>query len=259
MIQLDGSLDAPLAERVERVAGLVRAQRGADLVVLPELWAHGAWATGSWAGAAEPLEGAVLAALRQAAADTGCVLHGGSMLERAPDGSVYNTSVVLGPDGALLAAYRKIHRFGFDGGEAAVLAAGDQVVGVDALGCRLGLATCYDLRFPELFRLLVDDGAQAFVVAASWPARRREHWQLLARARAVEDQAYVLACGQSGVQDGVELAGHSAVIDPWGRVVAEAGPDEQVLTVDVDLGDVARVRAEFPVLRDRRLTPGSRV
>nr|WP_196792189.1 carbon-nitrogen family hydrolase [Motilibacter deserti] len=254
MIQLDGSLEAPLAERVERAAGLVRAQRGADLVVLPELWAHGAWATDSWAESAAPLEGPVLDALRHAARETGCVLHGGSLLERLADGRVFNTAVVLGPDGELLATYRKIHRFGFDAGEAAVLAAGEDVATVDALGSRLGLATCYDLRFPELFRVLVDRGAQAFVVAASWPAKRREHWSLLARARAVEDQAWVFACGQAGTQAGVELAGGSLVVDPWGRVVAEAGTGEQVLEVEVDLGEVEGVRAGFPVLRDRRLS-----
>ena len=257
LIQLDGSLAAPLAERVERAVALVRGQRGADLVVLPELWAHGAWDNEHWQAHAQPLQGEVLAALQEAAIAAGCVLHGGSLLERADDGRVFNTSVVLGPDGMLLATYRKIHTFGFDAGEAVLLAPGEAVVTVDALGARLGLATCYDLRFPELFRLLVDAGAQAFVIPASWPAKRLEHWRLLARARAVEDQAWVFACAQSGQQSGVELCGHSAVIDPWGRVAAEAGPGEQVLTADVDLAAAARVRAEFPVLRDRRLSPKS--
>jgi predicted amidohydrolase len=253
LLQLDGSLDLPTDERVRRATGLVREQRGADLVVLPELWVQGAWATDRWEQDAEPLHGPTLQALAAAAMDTGCHVHGGSVLERADDGRLYNTSLLVGPDGALLASYRKVHRFGFDAGEAAVLAAGEEVVAVDAAGARLGLATCYDLRFPELFRLLVDAGAQVVVVTASWPAARREHWTLLARARAVEDQAWVLACGQAGEQAGVALAGSSLVVDPWGRVVAEAGEGEQVLTAEIDVDLVAQTRAGFPVLRDRRL------
>ena len=98
----------------------------------------------------------------------------------------------------------------------------------------VGIATCYDLRFPELFRGLVDAGAEMFVLSAGWPERRRSHWTLLARARAVENQAYVLACGTAGTHAGVLQAGHSIVVDPWGEVLAEAGADEEVLTVEFD-------------------------
>lgn len=117
----------------------------------------------------------------------------------------------------------------------------------------LGLATCYDLRFPELFRGLVDAGATTMVVSAGWPARRREHWTLLSRARAVEDQAYVLACATAGTHAGVEQSGHSLVVDPWGEVLAEAGPGETVLTVDLDPAKVAETRDQFPALKDRTL------
>lgn len=117
----------------------------------------------------------------------------------------------------------------------------------------LGLATCYDLRFPEQFRLLVDAGAELLTIPAGWPSRRLEHWRLLARARAVESQAYVLACCTAGTHAGVGQAGHSMVIDPWGTVVAEAGPDEEVLQADLDPGQVTTIRAGFPVLRDRVL------
>ncbi len=114
------------------------------------------------------------------------------------------------------------------------------------------MTTCYDLRFPELYRLLLDEGAQLIVVPAGWPAARLEHWLLLLRARAVENQLFVIGCNQVGMQEGVELAGHSAVVDPWGRILAEAAADEEVLTVDLDLALVAKIRDEFPVLRDRR-------
>lgn len=180
-------------------------------------------------------------------------LHAGSVVERDGSGGLYNTSLVFDPEGGLRAAYRKIHRFGFDEGEAVVMGGGREIVTAAAPFGILGLATCYDLRFPEQFRLLVDAGAQILAIPAGWPSRRLEHWRLLARARAVESQAFVLACCTAGTHAGVEQAGHSMVVDPWGTVLAEAGPDEEVLHVDLDPGQVATVRAEFPVLRDRIL------
>ncbi|MEU9110783.1 carbon-nitrogen family hydrolase [Streptomyces sp. NPDC048483] len=239
--------------RRTRVASLVREQTGSDLVVLPELWPVGAFAAELFATEAEPLTGPTHAAMAAAARDAEVWLHAGSVIERAADGTLYNTSLVFSPDGRLAATYRKIHRFGFDQGEAVLLGAGDRAVTVGLPGTTVGLATCYDLRFPELFRQLVADGAELLVVPAGWPARRRAHWSLLARARAVENQCYVLACGTAGTHAGVEQAGHSAVVDPWGEVLAEAGPDEEVLTVDLDPAKVAKTRADFPVLRDRVL------
>ncbi|MFH8567715.1 carbon-nitrogen family hydrolase [Streptomyces sp. NPDC017993] len=239
--------------RRTRVASLVREQSAADLVVLPELWPVGAFASDLFAAEAEPLDGPTHDAMASAARDAGVWLHAGSVIERDADGTLYNTSLVFSPDGRLAATYRKIHRFGFDQGEATLLGAGDRTVTVGLPETTLGLGTCYDLRFPELFRQLVSDGAQLLVVPAGWPARRRAHWSLLARARAVENQSYVLACGTAGTHAGVEQAGYSVVVDPWGEVLAEAGPDEEVLTVDLDPAKVAKTRADFPVLRDRVL------
>jgi predicted amidohydrolase len=243
----------PAAERRARVAALVRAQQGADLVVLPELWPLGGFAYDAWSDGAEPLDGPTADAMSAAARAAGVWLHAGSIVERDPDGPIYNTSLVFSPSGELLHTYRKIHRFGFDSGEAVVMGAGQEIVTAATDFGTLGLATCYDLRFPELFRALLDAGAQLLVVPAAWPARRREHWTLLARARAVEEQAFVLACNTAGTHGGVEQAGHSLVVDPWGTVLAEAGPDEQVLTVEFDPAAVAKAREEFPVLRDRLL------
>ncbi|MFC9852116.1 carbon-nitrogen family hydrolase [Streptomyces prasinus] len=252
--------------RRRRVAALVREQAGADLVVLPELWTTGAFAHEDFAREAEPLHGPTFEAMAAAARDAGVWLHAGSVPERAAagegsaeegsaggDGALYNTSLVLSPAGDLAAAYRKIHRFGFDRGEAVLMSAGDALVTVPLPHTTLGVATCYDLRFPELFRGLVDAGAETLVVPAGWPERRRAHWTLLARARAVENQAYVLACGTAGTHAGVPQAGHSIVVDPWGEVLAEAGPGEQVLTVDFDPALVAKTREQFPALKDRVL------
>ncbi|GHH38798.1 carbon-nitrogen family hydrolase [Streptomyces candidus] len=253
LLQIDVNEDESANSRRERVASLVRAQQDSDLVVLPELWPTGAWAYEGFADEAEPLEGPTYEVMAKAARDAGVWLHAGSFVERDPEGPLYNTSLVFSPDGSLVAAYRKIHRFGFDGGEAVLLGAGQELVTVPMPGLRLGLATCYDLRFPELFRGLVDAGADAFVLPAGWPARRRGHWTLLARARAVENQAYVLACGTAGTHAGVEQAGHSIVVDPWGEVLAEAGTGEEVLVVDLDPALPGDTREKFPVLKDRLL------
>jgi predicted amidohydrolase len=271
LVQLDVSLAEPMAERIARAAALVRGCAGANLVVLPELWAHGAWAADRWGLTAEGLDGPVVTALRSAARVAGVHLHAGSIVERDGD-LMYNTAVLIGSDGEVAARYRKIHRFGFDAGEAVTVAPGTELVtwavpvadGSTAPGrgsvespalstVTLGLATCYDLRFPEQFRALLDAGVQAFVVSASWPARRAEHWRLLARARAVENLSFVLAAGACGTQLGVAQAGGSLVVDPWGEVLAEAGTTETVLDVEIDPTRVAEVRKEFPALRDRRL------
>ncbi|MFG3247772.1 carbon-nitrogen family hydrolase [Streptomyces sp. NPDC048187] len=253
LIQIAVNEDEAVEARRLRAAALVREQAGADLVVLPELWTTGAFAFEEFDAAAEPLRGPTYEAMAKAASDAGVWLHAGSVPERAADGRLYNTSLVLSPSGELAASYRKIHRFGFDQGEAVLMGAGREPVTVRLPDTTVGVATCYDLRFPELFRSLVDAGAELLVVPAGWPERRRSHWTLLAQARAVENQAFVLACGTAGTHAGVPQAGHSIVVDPWGEVLAEASADEEVLTVEFDPARVARTREQFPALKDRVL------
>ncbi|MFE9706191.1 carbon-nitrogen family hydrolase [Streptomyces sp. NPDC005930] len=253
LIQIAVNEDEAVEARRLRAAALVREQAGADLVVLPELWTTGAFAFEEFDAAAEPLRGPTYEAMAKAASDAGVWLHAGSVPERAEDGRLYNTSLVLSPSGELAASYRKIHRFGFDRGEAVLMGAGREPVTVALADTTVGVATCYDLRFPELFRSLVDAGAELLVVPAGWPERRRSHWTLLAQARAVENQAFVLACGTAGTHAGVPQAGHSIVVDPWGEVLAQAGADEEVLTVEFDPAKVARTREQFPALKDRVL------
>ncbi|MEV5157057.1 MULTISPECIES: carbon-nitrogen family hydrolase [unclassified Streptomyces] len=253
LIQIAVNEDESVNSRRERAASLVVAQRGADLVVLPELWPVGAFAYTAFADEAEPLHGPTHEAMAKAAAEAGVWLHAGSFVERAEDGTLYNTSLVFSPEGERAASYRKIHRFGFDEGEAVMMGAGEELVTVALPQTTLGLATCYDLRFPEQFRGLVDAGAETMIVAAGWPERRRAHWTLLAQARAVENQAYVLAVGCAGTHAGVEQAAHSIVVDPWGEVLAEAGAGEEVLTVEFDPATTVTTRERFPALKDRRL------
>ncbi len=262
LIQIAVDPDESVNSRRLRVASLVREQRerhGADLVVLPELWPTGAFAYESFVGEAEPLEGPTYRVMAEAAAGAGVWLHAGSIVERtAPDsgsaagsGPLYNTSLVFSPDGELVRAYRKIHRFGFDKGEAVLMSAGEELVTVRAAGLTFGLGTCYDLRFPELFRGLVDAGAQAFVVPAGWPpgaATTGRCWpDRASRTRRTSWPAAPPAPTRGWSRRG------TASSSTWGEVLAEAGPAEEVLTVDLDPARVAKTRDQFPALKDRRL------
>lgn len=253
LIQFRVDPDETVESRRARAAALVRAEKGSGLVVLPELWHLGAFAYDDFETGAETLDGPTAAAMAAAARDAGVWLHAGSLVERDASGTLFNTSLLYAPDGELAHRYRKIHRFGFDSGEAVLMGAGEEVVTADLADTVVGLATCYDLRFPELFRALTDKGARAFAVPAGWPATRRGHWRLLAQARAVENQAYVLACSTAGTTGGVAQAGHSMIVDPKGGILAEAGEEEEVLRAELDPALVARTREEFPVLRDRVL------
>src|SRR6478735_1431405 len=221
LIQLAYGDDESVTDRTARVTRLVREQKGHDLVVLPELWPAGGFDYRRWDERAEAVDGPVATALADAARDAGVTLHGGSIVERgepAAEGEhgVWNTSLVFSPQGELVATYRKIHRFGFGDGE------------------------------PRL----MDAGEEAVVVAAAWPMRRVEHWTLLGRARAVEDQCVVLQCNTAGTHAGHEMGGHSQAVDATGRVLAEAGEGEEVLSVEVDVDAVRQWREDFPVLAD---------
>jgi len=277
-IQLGYDDREPVAERVTRAADLVRAQAGHDLVVLPELWAPGGFSYQRWDERAETVDGPVASAMSAAARDARVMLHAGSIVERPAEGAprsegknLWNTSLVFAADGSLVATYRKIHRFGFGRGEPLLMDAGGSLSLVDVPDSgslpsastgpgttpdavvRAALSTCYDLRFPELYRAQLDAGATLFVIPAAWPAARVRHWTLLAHARAIENQCVVVACNTAGTHAGVEMGGHSQVVLPTGDVAAMAGSDEQVLSVEVDMAVVDEYRTSFPVLRDRRL------
>lgn len=255
LIQLAVTDEESPADRSDRAAALVRAERdhGADLVVLPELWLAGGFAYETWQGSAEPVSSSpAVAAMAAARDELGTWLHAGSFVESAPDGTLYNTSVLLGPDG-VEARYRKIHRFGFDEGEAKLMGAGEEIVAVPTPFGTLGLATCYDLRFPEMFRLLTDQGMELLAVCSAWPERRVEHWRILNRARAIESQVFVFAANCAGRHAGAVMGGRSVIVDPWGTIVAEAGTDEEVLRAEIDPALVADTRRVLPVLRDQRL------
>ncbi|MBC9936462.1 MULTISPECIES: nitrilase-related carbon-nitrogen hydrolase [unclassified Leucobacter] len=251
LIQLASPDGETQAERIVRAEGILRAQPGVDLFVLPELWSAGYFAFDQYAELAETLDGPTVAMGRRVARDLGAQVHLGSIIERAPDGALHNTAVLIGADGKIAQVYRKIHVFGYQSLESELLTPGTTLSVVDSAVGRLGSTTCYDLRFPGLWQALSDRGAEAVVVPAAWPAARRAHWRLLTHARAVEHQVWIFACNAGGSQGGVELGGFSRVVDPSGAIVGECGAGEEVLVVDIDPGLVARVRTEFPVIADR--------
>lgn len=256
-IQLDVSSGEQPEDRIERAFGLIAqaVRQGAELAVLPELWPTGGFDVPLGIERAETLDGSLVKSLGAAAREHGIWLHGGSFVEAGADGKYHNTAVLFGPDGCLIAVYRKIHLFGFDTGEAALLTAGTRPVLAETPLGRTALATCYDLRFPELFRRFVDEGAEAVLLTSAWPAVRTAAWSVLVRARAIENQFSVVACNETGIQGAgrIRLGGRSVVCDATGERVAEAGSDEQLLYAELDPAQVTAVRAEFPVLRDRRI------
>lgn len=253
LIQLDCSSSEPAQSRIARAHRLIAEAAGtAQMVVLPELWHCGAFDIDAARANAEAIDGPLVTGLAAAAKEHGIWLHGGSFAE-LDGGDHYNTSVLFTPDGRLAASYRKIHLFGFEGGETVLMRGGEELVVVDTPLGPTGLATCYDLRFPELFRALTAGDATAVVMCSGWPTPRIEHWDVLTRARAIEDQLWVIACNEVGEQPGITLGGHSVVVDPKGKVVAQAGEEETILYAEIDPELSGQWRAQFPVLKDIRI------
>ncbi len=239
---------------------------GCAMAVLPENFALMAERGRDKARVAEePGEGPIQDFLSDASQRYGLWIIAGSMPLVSPEigaERVYGACPVYDPAGNLQAIYRKIHLFDVDlvdeqesYRESRSMYPGDEVVTVDTPCGRIGLTICYDLRVPELFRQLVDAGATVFTVPAAFTAATGEaHWHTLLRSRAIENLAYVIAAGQYGEHpDGRSTYGHSLIIDPWGRILAEAADENCFVAADVDSGHTAQLRSEFPALANRRL------
>lgn len=254
LVQLDVSSAEATSAREQRALTLIdEAANQADVVVLPELWHVGAFDIPAAQRHAEFIDGPLVDSMRASAAKNGVWLHAGSFAERDQTGKLFNTSVLIDPNGEIISAYRKVHLFGFDSGEAAVLTGGNEIAVADTVLGTTGLSTCYDLRFPELFRLIGELHATAVIVTSGWPKARIDAWQVLVRARAIENQCWILACNEVGLQGDVVLGGHSQIVNPLGEVVAIAGDDQRILYASIDTELPAQVRASFPVLRDIRI------
>ncbi|MBX3705884.1 MAG: carbon-nitrogen hydrolase family protein [Pseudomonadales bacterium] len=275
VIQLRTTPD--VAHNLARTGDLVAAATaaGAEVVLLPEAFAFLGPESERQAmleplpGRLEPgtfAAGPILSACQALARSSGCHLVLGGFHECAPEpGKSFNTCVHLDPAGTPRALYRKIHLFDIalaDGTvlrESARTLAGDAVVTTDLPFGRLGLSICYDIRFPYLYQALVDAGAIALTAPSAFTATTgAAHWEVLLRARAIECQAYMLAPAQHGHHWGSRHSwGHSMIVDPWGRIVAECADGEGFAIADIDPAEVARVRAELPSLTHRRPIPGA--
>jgi predicted amidohydrolase len=258
-VQLNASADR--AANLETADRLVReaAGRGAQLVVLPEKWPLPGSGQQLRDGA-EPLDGPAMSWARGCARELGLELVAGSFTELTAEGSRQNTSVHIGPDGEIRAVYHKIHMFdvtigGLEYRESEHEEPGDEVVlSRTDDGLELGMSVCYDLRFPELYRILALRGARVLLVPAAFTlATTRDHWETLLRARAIENQAFVLAANQIGENEpGRFSGGRSMIVDPWGVVLAQAGDRECVIVADLDLGRLEEIRESLPSLANRR-------
>jgi predicted amidohydrolase len=249
----DRNLEA--ADRLTRAA----AGAGAELVVLPEKWPVLGTPEQTIAGA-EPYDGATHEWARTTARELGIDLVAGSFSEQTGNDRGANTSVHIGPDGETKATYRKIHMFDVEVGgkvykESEHEAPGEEIVlSETADGAGLGLTICYDLRFPELYRILAVKGAQIIAVPAAFTlATTREHWEVLLRARAHEDPSYLVAAPQVGVHaPGYRSAGRSMIVAPWGVVLAQAPDSETFITAELDLARQDEIRRSLPSLANRR-------
>jgi predicted amidohydrolase len=252
----DQGANLATADRLTRAA----AAQGAKLIVLPEKWP----VMGSeqeLRGSAEGLDGAAISWARETARELGVDLVAGSFLEALPgQEKLANTSVHVGPDGEVMALYRKIHMFDVEVEgrvyrESELEQPGEEIVlSRTADGVELGLSVCYDLRFPELYRILAVRGARIITIPAAFTlATTRDHWETLVRARAIEDQAFVIAANQVGRHPaGQHSGGRSMIVDPWGVVLAQAADSEGAIVAELDLERQLEIRASLPSLANRR-------
>jgi predicted amidohydrolase len=247
-LQLDYPMGESRLQRIQRVVALMRDAPSADLLVLPELWEVGFSDYDSYQDAARPLGESAVRTVAEVARERKVHVVTGSVLELDGE-SMYNTVALVGPDGSILDSYRKIHLFGFDSRERELLAPGNRTVVVPTAIGAIGLATCFDLRFPEQFLEMRQLGADIVVVPAAWPALRRDHWTLLTRARSVDAQTPLVGCNAVGPCYGVDLAGESVVVDAVGKPLASAGSRPGWLTAEIVLESTREWRAEFSLDR----------
>ena len=259
LVQTDATDD--VEANVARAAALAddAAAAGARLVALPEYLQFRGDDAG-FRASARPVPGPHTEPFARVARERDAWILIGSVAERSPDPArPYNTSVLIRPDGEIAATYRKLHLFdvavdrGPQDQESARVTAGDGPTCVDVDRVRFGLSICYDLRFPELYRSLALAGAEVLTVPANFTERTgRDHWEVLLRARAIENAAYVLAPSQIGGPPGHPAFGRSMIIDPWGTVIAQAPDHETWIAADIETDRVAAVRRQIPVLANRR-------
>lgn len=240
-----GSLDRNFNTAKEAV--VEAAQEEVDIVLLPELWASG-YDLENAQEYASPLSGGWFAKMRELAISQGVAL-GGSMIEEQGE-NLYNTFLLVDKNGTDLGYYRKTHLFDLIE-EKKYFQAGNELAVIDSPWGKIGLALCYDLRFPELFRAYALKGAETILLVAEWPRRRIAHWDILLQARAIENQCFIAAVNKVGTSKGELLGGNSAVINPMGKILVQGGKSPGVFVTEIDPEETAKARNWMPVFTDR--------
>lgn len=251
-IQMEIKENESKIARIDRVESMIDKLKGQDLIVLPETWATGYFAFDRYVDESEEINGDFVQRFSSKAKEVQSYLFAGSFIERN-NGKFYNTSVLFSPDGDLIGTYRKIHLFRYGSHEGKILTRGNEITVVDTDFGKVGLSTCYDLRFPELYRAQVDLGAELLLVTSAWPHARLEHWKIFNTARALENQCFLISSNCVGNTRGVHLGGHSQVVDPWGIVMASGGDEETIVKTEFDPSQIAHIRDVFPNLKHRVL------
>lgn len=255
--------DDDKARTIEKVLAMLdlAAGRGSTLAVLPEVWVGTGFSSrDAYRDLAEPIPGPVTQLLCRKAAETRMTIFG-SIYEAGPDGLFYNSAPVIGPDGTIEGVYRKTHLFDAPGRsdmpsmlESEKVRSGSELQVYDAPFGRFGVGICFDLRFPEIFRDYAASGAKLIVMSTAFLAPRFDHWEFLMRARATDNQVFMIGSGMVGHErvSGIGFVGRSMVVDPWGVVTAQASDREMVLTTTIDLDQVSSIRSGFPLHAQRR-------
>ena len=237
-------------ETLENVLKLFESVPPSDIILLPELWTCGFFSFERYWVDGEPIDGPTVKALQQKASELNSYILMGSFVERDGE-NLFNTSLFLDPQGRVQARYRKIHLFGYESNEKRLLKRGEEVVVTETPWGKAGLSTCYDLRFPEFFRKMVDKEATYFLVVSAWPMARLEAWILFNRVRAHENLAYLFSCNCAGINQGNPYAGHSLFVNPLGQIIADGGETESILSMEVNMEFVHSIRNDFSALDDR--------
>jgi predicted amidohydrolase len=233
-------------ELIEKVAGV-------DFIMLPELWPVGYSYFKGWIDSAESLDGPIISTLKRKARELNAYIHSGSIVEKR-DGKYFNTSVLINPKGEIIAKYSKSHLFPLNSSEPMLVERGKDCSVVDTEFGKIGLAICYDIRFPEFFRFMTDRGAEIFAVCLGWQLTvRLMHYPIMVQSRAIDNQAYVLTCNAAGGSKQTPYFGWSMVVDPTGQIVA-AGKigEEDIVYAEINVETVRRVRKAFPYIYDSR-------
>lgn len=244
--------DRPKKENIEHALKLLDQAPQSDLILLPEIWPCGFLSFDRYRSESEAVDGPTVNLFSEKALERKCHILMGSIVESEGE-NLYNTCILLDPQGNVVARYRKIHLFSYQSQENKILTAGKEISVTDTPWGASGFSTCYDLRFPELYRQMVAKGAEFFLIPSAWPQLRLEAWRLFNRARAHENLAYLISCNCAGMNQGKEYAGHSMIVDPLGRIVAEGGSGEEIVCAEIDPAIVNSIRAEYGFLNDRVL------